>query len=453
MAIILGLHLKSIMEKLYPSEDVILKFSGFILYYFAIDFVFRFLLQDLPALTIRPYLIQRIRRNELIRFLNIRSLLNIFNLLPFVLFFPFIMTVVSMKYGPFVTTGYLITIAFLSIANNYLVLYLKRKVEFNNWWLPGILILGVTIGLADHFNLFSLSKLSTVVFSTLLTHPWVSFLPIFLAIAAYSNNYYFLLNNLYLEEMEGKQKTKRGTNLYFLERYGLTGELISLDLKLIWRNKRPKTMILYSLIFIFYGFIFYKPINLGNTSKWWTLMFGGLFVTGLTLFNYGSFLFAWQSSFFDGLMSSNLSFRSYLKGKWFLLASMSAVLFLVTSFYGLIDWRLIFIQLSCCLYNIGVNIILLMYLATWNFKGMDISRGSMMNYQATGIVQWLFTLLLIILPIIIYFGFYFLNGNWGGILSLGFLGFVSILMRDWWIGIIARSFEKRKYLILKGFRE
>jgi Family of unknown function (DUF5687) len=453
VAIILGLHLKAIIEKFYPGKDVILIFSGFILYYFVIDFVFRFLLQDLPALTIKPYLIQQIRRRELIRFLNIRSLLNVFNLLPLVIFFPFIITVIGVRFGSFATAGFLMTLGFFTITNNYLVLYLKRKIEFNNWWLPGVIILIAAVGIADHFNLFSLSKLSTVVFSTLLTHPWVSFLPIFLAIVAYTNNYYFLLNNLYLEEMEGKQKIKKGSNFYFLDRYGLTGELISLEIKLIWRNKRPKTMILYTLIIFFYGFIFYKPVNLGNPTHWWSLLFGGLFVTGFATFNYGSYLFAWQSVFFDGLMSSNLSFRSYLKGKWFLLASMVSVLFLLTSFYALIDWRIIVIQLACCLYNIGVNVILLMYLATWNYRGLDISTGSMMYYKSSGIVQRVFTFLLILLPLMIYFGFYFLMGKWAGILSLGILGLVSMLMRDWWMEVIARGFEKRKYVILKGFRE
>jgi hypothetical protein len=253
--------------------------------------------------------------------------------------------------------------------------------------------------------------------------------------------------------MEAKQKRRSGTTLYFLDRYGLTGELISLDLKLIWRNKRPKTMVLYSLIIVFYGFIFYQPKNLGNPSHWWSLLFGGLFVTGFGIFNYGSYLFAWQSICFDGLMSSNLSFRSYLKGKWFLMASMVSVLFLLTSFYALIDWRLIVVQLACCLYNMGVNIILLMYLATWSYKSVDLSKGSMMNYQSSGVVQRVFTLLLILLPLMIYFGFYFLMGNWGGILSLGVLGLVSLLMRDWWMEIIVRGFEKRKYKILKGFRE
>lgn len=98
-AIVVGLHLKEIIEKLDPSSDAIRVFCGFLLYYFIIDFIARFMLQDLPTLTIKHYLIQPIRRRELVGFLNIRSLLSFFNLLPVLLFFPFVLTAVTGKFG------------------------------------------------------------------------------------------------------------------------------------------------------------------------------------------------------------------------------------------------------------------------------------------------------------------------------------------------------------------
>ena len=132
---------------------------------------------------------------------------------------------------------------------------------------------------------------------------------------------------------------------------------------------------------------------------------------------------------------------------------MSSALFIVASFYGFIDIKLVVIQFACYLYNIGVNVVVLMYFATWNYKSMDLSRGSMMNYQATGIVQWLFTLFLILIPTALYFCFYYLKGPWSAIIVLGLVGLVSLLMGDWWIDLITKEFKKRKYYILEGFRE
>ena len=33
------------------------------------------------------------------------------------------------------------------------------------------------------------------------------------------------------------------------------------------------------------------------------------------------------------------------------------------------------------------------------------------------------------------------------------LGLISLLLQDWWVGVLTREFGKRKYLILEGFRE
>ena len=225
-----------------------------------------------------------------------------------------------MKFGAQAAIVFLIAMIMLILTNHYLILYLKRKMELNNGWLLGFFIVCVTLGLADYYNIFSTSRISNAVFSTFLIRPWVCVLPVLFSMAAYVNNYRFLLNNLYLEEKESDSSSNNTNILRFLDRYGITGELIGLDLKLIWRNKRPRTMILYSLIFVFYGYIFYVPKNSASPSRWWSLLFSGLFVTGFAIFNFGSFLFSWQSNYFDGLMTVNLPLKSYLKAKWLLLS-------------------------------------------------------------------------------------------------------------------------------------
>src|SRR5450631_1976915 len=100
-----------------------------------------------------------------------------------------------------------------------------------------------------------------------------------------------------------------------------------------------------SAIFLFYGFILYKPefISKGLLGP---LVMGGLFMTGLFIVNYGQFLFAWQSSHFDGLMASHLSVRTYIKSKFVLFTAVCTILLLLTSFYGLLSWKIIFVQLA-----------------------------------------------------------------------------------------------------------
>jgi hypothetical protein len=452
-AVILGWQMKSLIEKISPGRDPVMIFAGFISYYFVIDIIARFMFQDLPTLIVKPYLIRNIRRSELIRFLNIRSVFNFFNLLPLLLFFPFIIMAIGPRFGFLSMFGFLTTIGLLVAASHFLILYIKRKTELNSWWLAGFFIFFTAVAIMDYFKWVSLSHISTYIFSAFLIHPWLCIFPFILAYIAYKNNDRYLLKNLYLEEMEGQQKMRGVAGYSFLNRYGIVGELISLDIKLIWRNRRPKTMVLYSLIFLFYGIVVFTPANLHKSSQFFMLVFGGLFMTGMTLYNYGSFLFSWQSGFFDRLMTINLPIQTYLNAKRVLLTGMSSLLLLASIVYGLMDLKLIFILLACYLYNTGVNVFLLLYLATWNFKGMDISRASTMNYQGTGIVQWLFVLSLIIFPLGIYFVINRLIGNWAGVLTLGILGIISLLLQDWWSQWLTKEFNKRKYLVLQGFRE
>jgi len=89
VALLLGLSLTSLLQLAFPEQDSIAVFCSFILYFFATDILIRFLLQDLPTLTIQPYLTRNIKRRQLILFLNIRSLFSFFTILPLLLFAPF----------------------------------------------------------------------------------------------------------------------------------------------------------------------------------------------------------------------------------------------------------------------------------------------------------------------------------------------------------------------------
>jgi hypothetical protein len=105
-ALAIGLFLRKLIKQLYPGQDTSTVFCGFILYYFSFDILIRFLMQDLPTLSIQPYLIQNIRRKQLIRFLNVRSLFTILNLVPILLFVPFTLTIMAPAYGILSAMGF-----------------------------------------------------------------------------------------------------------------------------------------------------------------------------------------------------------------------------------------------------------------------------------------------------------------------------------------------------------
>ena len=452
VAISVGIFLKTFIEKGFSGQDTVLVFCGFILYYFFVDILFRFFVQELPTLSIQPYLGQNIRRSQLIQFLNVRSIFNFFNLLPLLLFLPFTIVTITAKYGAAASASFFISIFALTLFNHFLVLFIKRKTIVNSWWLVIFFVVIAVLGLCDYFKLFSLSHVSTVVFSKFLFHPWLCIVPIAMAVLSYFNNYRFLYKNLYLEDIERKSKRKEGADYTFLDRFGTIGELIAVDVKLLLRNKRPRSMLMLSTVFLFYGFIFYKPQYLTN-GDWGFILVGAIIITGLFIMNYGQFLFAWQSSHFDGLMSSNLHVRTYIKSKFLLLIAVSTIIFLLSALYGFMAWQIVLIQMAAFLYNIGINMVIVAYFATRSYKAIDIDRKAAFNYQGTSAAQWLYMVAVMIVPAAIYLPFALLINKWAGIAALGIAGLISLLLQDWWIGILTKEFFKRKYLILQGFRE
>jgi len=450
-AIGLGVFLQDLLKKIYPGQDIIKVFCGFILYYFLFDILIRFLLQDLPTLTIQPYLVQNIRRSQLIRFLNVRSLFTILNLLPLLLFTPFTIMSIGPVYGFPVAFAFVTSILAMTVFNHFLILYIKRKSIINSWWLVMFFVVMAVFIAADYFKFFSLSHISTIFFSFMLAHSWVCVLLVGMAILSFINNYSFLLKNLYLEDIVGKGRKKEGAEYAFLNRFGAIGELIGLDIKLILRNKRPRSIGILTVIFLFYGFIFYKPEFIAG-EKWGFLLFGAVFITGLFIINYGQFLFAWQSAHFDGLMASNLAVKTYIKSKFVLFTAVCTVTLLLTSLYGLLTWKILVLQLAAYLYNVGIHTVITVYFATRSYKALDISRGSAFNYQGMGAEKWIYSIVVFLLPMAIYLPFSFINA-WAGVIALGVLGLISFLLQDWWVDILTKEFFKRKYNILTGFRE
>ncbi len=452
IAIFLGFSLHETLSKSFPKKDVINIFLGLILYYFSFDFIFRFIFQNLPTLAIQPYLVLNIQRNKLVQFLNWRSLFSVFTVIPLLLFLPFIVSVISQKYGQPVSLALIVTIISLTFFNHFVVLFIKRKTILSQWWLIGFFMVILLVVAADYFQLFSLRNWSVALFTTLIKAPLLCIVFLLLAIASFYNNSFFLRKNLYIENLEKSAGEKKSIDYNWLQKFGNNGELMAIDIKLILRNKRPRTLLLLSIIFLFYGYIFFKPEYFKNNS-FGIILIGAIVVTGMFMASFGQFLFAWQSSHFDGLLSNNINVKSYIKSKLMLLISFSTISFLLSLLYGFISWKLIPILIASWLFNIGIHSVLTGFIGTRNYKGLDLSKGSTFNYQGTGAAQWLYSLIILIVDAIIYLPFALLINAWAGIAALGIFGLVSFLMQDWWINILTVQFKKHKYKMLEGFRE
>ncbi|WP_447639960.1 MULTISPECIES: DUF5687 family protein [Chitinophagaceae] len=453
IAIFLGIAMPDILQKFSPHRDPITEFTRFVLYYFFIDLFFRFMVQELPVLSIESYLTKNIQRKYLLRFLNLRSLFHFLNIVPLLIFLPFSFSTILQQYGWGATAGFDVSIVSLILFNQYLAAYIKRKSILKTSWFLGMFLGIALLGFLDFRHIISIRSASSWIFMHLLAHPWSCIVPIVLVIVVYMINNRYLYNNLYLDELSKKQKNvKTSTGYNWLNKYGEIGDLISLELKLITRNKRPKNVLSISFIFLAYGFLFFK-VDILEKGDLGSALFGAFFVTGMFAMTYSNFLFAWQSSHFDGLLTSKIQIKDYIKSKVYFLYVAETTAFILSTLYGIIHWKFILIELGAYLFNIGVNTILMAYISTYNYKYIDITQKAAFNYSGTGMVQWIYALIIMILPALIYAPIAYLVSSWAGIATLGIIGAVCFLFQNYWISLLTTNFNKRKYLIAEGFRE
>lgn len=452
IAVFLGISLSSILKEAFPKQDIVKIFCGFILYYFSFDIILRFMLQDLPTLTVQAYLLQNIKKSSLVGFLNIRSLVSFFNALPLILFIPFSATEIAHQYSSVIAAAFIVSIIAICIGNHFLILFVKRKTIISSWWMVGFLMVVIAFIACEKFEIFSIRNISSQIFMALLHQPLLTVAAIIYAIFSFVNNYYFLRKNLYLEEGNESSQSAGAANYTWLQRFGIIGELIGVELKMILRNKRPRSLLLLSTAILLYGFIFYKPEYLDN-NRWGFILFAGIFITGAFIINYGHFLLAWQSNNFEGLMVSNIDIKTYFKSRFLIMIVVSTISLLLSFFYGFINLKIIPIEIAAYFYNVGIQTVILGFFSTLNHKGLDLSKSASFNYQGVGAIQWLFSLLIMVIGAVIYFPFALLMNAWAGIIAMGIFGLISLLLQDWWIDLIVKQFIKNKYKILAGFRE
>jgi hypothetical protein len=450
-ALSLGFFMDELLNKLFPKQDLIVSFSGILLVYFMFEFISRTQLQELPTLKVQPYLQLPVRRNSLVQYLAITSIFSAFNLIPILLFMPFIAKIIAVRAGGGVALGFVVAILGLMIFNNYLALYIKRKASVNGWILVGITGLLAFICLGDYvWHLYSIRDLSYHFFGRLFIYPVLALVPVLLAVGMYYINFLYLKDNLYLEELSKKAAKKSSTEYPFLDRFGTVGDLVANEIKLIIRNKRPNSAIKVSCMFLFYGLLFYPKPAFQHTD--YPVIAIGMLMSGIFIINFGQFMFSWQGAHFDGLLVSKMNFSEFLKAKYLLFTIVSTTTFILTTPYAYFGWRILLIQSVMYLWNIGVSTTIILYAANYNSKRIDLSKGASFNWEGTGATQWLLAFPLFLPPILIYLLCKSLGSANLGLVVLAAIGLAFLITRNFWIGILKNNFYKQKYTIAEGFR-
>ncbi|HKJ70094.1 MAG TPA: DUF5687 family protein, partial [bacterium] len=263
----LGLFLDQFFRTAAPEVNPVRLLSAGIFYYLAADLILRFFLQRMPVQSIRPYLLIPVGRKHLVHLLLVRSSLSFFNLLPLLVVIPFVVTVGTEYHTGPGMLSWVGTLMLLLLCNSYLNFYLKKHLFTNAKIVAGFAgVLGVLLAM-DYFALFSLSDLSTLVFTIPLQYPWIIFVPVALLLGFYRMNYVFVRSHLYPETLSPRrERTVAFSGFRLLSQLGEIGLFLALELKLLFRNKRARATLWLSLAVLPLGIVIYRMMPLDRTD-------------------------------------------------------------------------------------------------------------------------------------------------------------------------------------------
>jgi hypothetical protein len=449
----LGVALYPISKELNPNQDPLTTVNNFVLLWLVIELFYRFFLQSLPVLNIKPLLVVPIPRSKVIHFVLLKSLLSFYNILPLLLIVPFgIFYAVKEKISVWNIIPWMVSVYVLTLCVNYTNFILKKRFADNLKRLLPFLALGLLLFGLEYFEVFRITVAFGKLLGLLIDYPILMGLPFLILFALYYWNFSNLRAKFYLDEsIQTKSKEVSTVDYNWVRRFGKMAPFLQLDLKLIWRNKRPKTTVWMSLFFLLYGLIFYPNPTYQSMPAFF--VFVGIFVTGIFMVNFGQFIPSWDSAYFSMMMSQNIPLKEYLNSKAGLMTFSVVVLAILSVPYAFFGLNILALNLACALYNIGVNVPILMYSGSFNKKRIDLDKSPFMNYQGTGAAQWIVGFPLLLIPILIWYLAYYFFSYETGVAVLAILGLVGILLRNYLMQKIALQYAKRKYDILSGYKQ
>jgi len=450
---VVGMFLESILSKAAKSGSPEQILNKVLIYYFLVTFMMRFFIQDLPTMEITPLLHLPVKKSRISQFLNYRSLLSFFNFLPFFLFLPFAVHYLPEHYPVTVAAAWFGALFFFEMSSNFLLVRVKRKSTVKPSFILMIFGILLVIGLVEKFHIFSLSVISAWYFDRVLQQPLWVLLPLLTAAFFFWENFRYTKSHSYLEDLSRKKhrSEKLSSHLEGLENRGKIGALILKEVRLLLRNKRSKQMLFFGLpLLLLYGLFFYPdPKNLSHN---YILDFVGIFVSGGFLITYGQYILAWESRHFDFILTANIRTNEFFSAKYYLMTIPTLLLFFLTIPYVYFGTKVLAINTVMLFYNLGVNAPVLLFLASFNRKRMDLDRGQMMNYQGVGINNFINIIPLLVLPVLLDLLFTTLFGHTSSMWIMAVLGLTGIFFHRQLIEMAARFFVKNRYKIAEGYR-
>ena len=430
-----------------PLETI----NRFMIYYVVVDLVFRYFLQKIPVINIKPLLLMPFKKAKIVRYAFGKTALSFFNVMHAFFLIPFSVILIINDYNPLGVLCWHLGIACLIYLNNFLNIALNDITGA----VLSIALLFAGFGALQYFNIFDITAYSLPFFQGFYTTYWMWIIPLIALCLVLRGVYSYFMRMLYLDAgLSIKTKKASTENMDWLDRFGRISVFLKNDIKLIKRNKRSKMTVFMSILFLFYGLLFFgNAIEVYEGPLW--RMFAAIFCTGGFLLSFGQFVPSWDSSYYPLLMTQNIRYKEYLRSKWWLMVLATVVSTLLCLPYIYFGWEVLLAILVGAIFNMGFNAHLVLLGGAYIKTPIDLTsaKKAFGDKSAFNFKTLLLSLPKMFGPMAIYAIGHFTLGPMFGYALVALAGIIGFAFRDRVFNMIIKIYKSEKYKTLAAYKQ
>ncbi|WP_394747970.1 DUF5687 family protein [Spongiimicrobium salis] len=425
--------------------------NKFMIYYVVFDLMFRYAIQKMPITNIKPLLYLPIKKNQVVHFSLGKTVVSFFNWSHAFFFVPFSIVLLIEGYDTVGVIGWHLGMMTLFYCSNFLNVLLNNKDSI----LYPVGIIFAILGACHYFEVFDITTYTIVFFQGLYQLPWLAILPWVLLVLLYISAFSYFKRHMFLDAgLAAKQTVARTEDYTWLNRFGSLGIFLKNDIKLIRRNKRSKTTVITSILFLFYGLLFFTG-SIEAYDNPGMKIFAGIFVSGGFLFTFGQFVPSWDSSYYPLMMSQNIQYKEYLNSKWYLVVIATLISAMIGSFYLFFGIEAYLAVITGAIYNMGVNSYLVLWGGAYIKTPIDLTsnKKAFGDKQSFNIKTMLLTIPKLLFPSLFYLLGAFVFNPVIGFVFVGLAGIIGFAFKGWAFREIERIYKKEKYKTLAAYKQ
>jgi len=416
-----------------------------------IDFYLRFIFQTTPGMMVKPYILQPISRFTAIECFLISSHLSGYNFLWLMMFLPYSFIILIAGAGFWPVTLELLASVMLIMLNSQIYLFFRTLINRKVVW-----IIPAAIFYLLPFTPLLLNFKASVFAKMLDTYAdfgraWYLVPVILLAlIVVFFINRHLQFKYVYEEISKKNEKALKHISTFsFLNRFGLVGEYLKIEMKSNMRNKVMKSRCIMSItiIIIFSSLIAYTNIydSIFMTNFWCLYCFAIFSVTSLVK------IMGQEGNYIDMLMMHKENIIALLEAKFWFYSAALLIPFLVM-LPAVFNGKFTFLMLIAYMFlTAGLLHFIIFQLAVYNKQTLPLQQKVTGKGNIENGMQIVIEMLALSGPGIIAAIGFVLVGETGTFIFMAVLGLGFMVTHPLWIRNIYNRMMKRRYENLEGF--